>query len=790
MGQDHEIVSVSDKPFSSIPLFLPSDVDYDPKTNTVSPSTLSKDEAGEGPHLVLVPNAGYDMLLKMKPRNAPISAIACVGPYRTGKSLLVSRFLQDSKAFQIGPTLEGCTRGIWISTSVLKQKSTGVLKFVLDCEGMGDPLSASGADASVSNDARIALACVLLSTVFLFNNTSHPDRGSLNFLRYLDTIRKRIPVSKNRVKYPSFLWVFRDFFLQLPPKPDNPQEKYTLEEYMMERVLKQKHTADDAQIVDSLLKDFASFNVLSIGYPKREQGMPFGLEEMASLDKVPWPEFDESFRTEMEGVIQHCLDQADMPFLLGDGRQKSKMWPFSPKASSSRGSFATGKVYAKWCETVTELVNSEGVIPNIPELQDQLLKALADEQLKLCIETYEKELSEVLESCPVYNEEGPKGFTSNGDKKINDLLAPAIGIGLETLINEYNLKSVADAEKLMAASIYTSERLIEELRESISSERLIEDTIGQFHAKCSDESNKGSFLAQMLSENYKRSEKACEVLAKGIYLPIREKIRDDPTKVSVLSFETVGLVEIEKLFTSCARGPAIEETLEQFIKVPGDADVIFLGRVQEKQGLLESALEKQQNLEKDLNETIKKNRLELEKLNVEHTKAMEKAIAEQKKREEAQLAAWEEKMQKQLKDAETSLAQKEQERLAEINRLKAESESKLLSEISAREERIKNEQIAYQAELAHIKAIADTKLEDEMNAAEKRRVIEQEQLKEEMEAKLKEAEERMQAEIKRKEEALTMAAEEMSKKAKENFELMERAEKAESQACPVLCCCM
>ena len=59
-----------------------------------------------------------------------------------------------------------------------------------------------------------------------------------------------------------------------------------------------------------------------------------------------------------------------------------------------------------------------------------------------------------------------------------------------------------------------------------------------------------------------------------------------------------------------------------------------------------------------------------------------------------------------------------------------------------------------------------------------------------MEAKLKEAEERMQAEIKRKEEALTMAAEEMSKKAKENFELMERAEKAESQACPVLCCCM
>ena len=145
LDSDHEIVSISKKPFTSLPLFLPDDVNYDPETNTISAKPKNggseNGESKEAPPLVLVPNAGVEMLQKMKPKNAPISMISCVGPYRTGKSLLVSRFLENSNAFQIGPTLEGCTRGIWISTSAIKQKSTGVYKFVLDCEGMGDPLS-------------------------------------------------------------------------------------------------------------------------------------------------------------------------------------------------------------------------------------------------------------------------------------------------------------------------------------------------------------------------------------------------------------------------------------------------------------------------------------------------------------------------------------------------------------------------------------------------------------------------------------------------------------------------
>ena len=114
---DYQIVNcLPGSPHRSLPLFLPRNAQYDPKTNTVTTNIFSNNNsnaAGNGGNpdydeqLVIVPNGGMDMLSKV---NKPIGCVSCVGPYRTGKSLLLSRFLKDSKSFRLGPTLEGCTR--------------------------------------------------------------------------------------------------------------------------------------------------------------------------------------------------------------------------------------------------------------------------------------------------------------------------------------------------------------------------------------------------------------------------------------------------------------------------------------------------------------------------------------------------------------------------------------------------------------------------------------------------------------------------------------------------------
>ena len=48
------------------------------------------------------------------PRDKQIKVVAVAGPYRTGKSFLMNRYLGQMKGFEIGSTVESCTKGIWM----------------------------------------------------------------------------------------------------------------------------------------------------------------------------------------------------------------------------------------------------------------------------------------------------------------------------------------------------------------------------------------------------------------------------------------------------------------------------------------------------------------------------------------------------------------------------------------------------------------------------------------------------------------------------------------------------
>lgn len=48
------------------------------------------------------------------PRDKQVKVLAIAGPYRTGKSFLLNRVLDQMKGFEIGQTVESCTKGIWM----------------------------------------------------------------------------------------------------------------------------------------------------------------------------------------------------------------------------------------------------------------------------------------------------------------------------------------------------------------------------------------------------------------------------------------------------------------------------------------------------------------------------------------------------------------------------------------------------------------------------------------------------------------------------------------------------
>jgi hypothetical protein len=154
---------------------------------------------------------------------SPISVVAVAGLYRTGKSFLLNRIiLAKQNAFTVGPTTRACTKGIWMWSEPLLVTDTAgrtVRVIVVDTEGIGAPT------ADASHDTRIFALGLLIATFFIYNSVGSIDEQALSNLSLVTNVSKQIKQSAPAdgedaavVKlphYPSFLWVVRDFALQL-----------------------------------------------------------------------------------------------------------------------------------------------------------------------------------------------------------------------------------------------------------------------------------------------------------------------------------------------------------------------------------------------------------------------------------------------------------------------------------------------------------------------------------------------------------------------------------------------
>lgn len=57
----------------------------------------------------------------MKTIESPVSVVAVAGMYRTGKSYLLNKIILDrQKGFEVGPTVNPCTKGIWVYCAPLE----------------------------------------------------------------------------------------------------------------------------------------------------------------------------------------------------------------------------------------------------------------------------------------------------------------------------------------------------------------------------------------------------------------------------------------------------------------------------------------------------------------------------------------------------------------------------------------------------------------------------------------------------------------------------------------------
>ncbi|KAG7458963.1 hypothetical protein MATL_G00226210 [Megalops atlanticus] len=147
----------------------------------------------------------------------PVVVVSIVGKYRTGKSYLMNRLAGKNKGFPLGCTIQSETKGIWMWCVPHPYKGDHTL-VLLDTEGLGDVKR-----GDENYDTWIFILAVLLSSTLIYNSMGTIDNDAIMKLQFVTTISDHIKVrssckdedSQYADFFPSFVWVVRDFHLDL-----------------------------------------------------------------------------------------------------------------------------------------------------------------------------------------------------------------------------------------------------------------------------------------------------------------------------------------------------------------------------------------------------------------------------------------------------------------------------------------------------------------------------------------------------------------------------------------------
>ena len=325
-------------------------------------------------------NKEAEAVLLSRSEDRKVGVISIVGKYRTGKSFFTNRVLLNHHGkggFSVGPTVNPCTKGLWIWNTPLKSDNPDFPDmdiFLIDTEGFG------GTDENVNHDSRIFLFSLLLSSFFIYNSVGNIDENALNALSLIINLAKDIQIKTGKTTkdqdpaqfFPSFLWVVRDFTLKmvdLEGKPLAPKE------YLEKALEFQKGVSDAIESknrIRKLLKHFfQDRDCVTMVRPLEDENALQKLDETA----------DDNLRPEF--LVQ--IDQA-----------RNKIFKkIRPKMLN--GNTFNGSMLVELINAYINAINS-GQVPNIEHAFQYMMKNESKKAFQDSLMKVEKELSEYLKS--------------------------------------------------------------------------------------------------------------------------------------------------------------------------------------------------------------------------------------------------------------------------------------------------------------------------------------------------------------------------------------------------------
>ena len=96
---------------------------------------------------------------------------------------------QGVKGFQVGPTINPCTKGLWIWKEVFyseQDEDKNLPIIIIDTEGLG------AFDEEQNHDTKIFLLAMLLCSLLIYNSMGPIDENALNNLSLVVNLSKSL----------------------------------------------------------------------------------------------------------------------------------------------------------------------------------------------------------------------------------------------------------------------------------------------------------------------------------------------------------------------------------------------------------------------------------------------------------------------------------------------------------------------------------------------------------------------------------------------------------------------
>ncbi|CAH6777138.1 guanylate-binding protein 4 [Phodopus roborovskii] len=386
----------------------------------------------------------------------PVVVVAIVGLYRTGKSYLMNRLARQDHGFNLGSTVRSETKGIWMwcVPHPTKPKFTLVL---LDTEGLGDVEKGDS-----KNDSWIFALAVLLSSTFVYNSMNTINQQALEQLHYVTELTELIRAkSTSRSEemddsdefvsfFPDFIWVVRDFTLEL--KLDG--HVITADEYL-ENALKlipgRSLKAQNSNLPRECIRHFfPKRKCFVFDRPTKERELLVRVEEM------PEDQLDHNFQAQSKAFCSYIFSSAKAKTL-------------------KEGIIVNGNRLATLVTTYVDSINSgtvpclENAVTTLAQRENSLAVQKAtdqySEQMVLLVRLPTDTLQELLSVHAACEKEAIAVFMKHSFKDENQLFQRNLVAAIEEKKETFMQQNEAASLSYCQAEL---DKLSEPLRDSIS----------------------------------------------------------------------------------------------------------------------------------------------------------------------------------------------------------------------------------------------------------------------------------------------------------------------------------